>query len=45
MYKEIRSVVGMETAKPKKEDRRVRYTKQAIRDGFLRLLAENRSKK
>lgn len=30
----------METAKPKKEDRRVRYTKQAIRDGFLRLLAE-----
>ena len=34
------TVAGMETAKPKKEDRRVRYTKQAIRDGFLRLLAE-----
>ena len=30
----------METVRPKKEDRRVRYTKQAIRDGFLRLLAE-----
>ena len=30
----------MEASKHKKEDRRVRYTKQAIRDGFLRLLAE-----
>ena len=32
--------MGMETTKLKKEDRRVRYTKQAIRDGFLRLLSE-----
>ena len=37
----IRSVVSVENTRPKKEDRRVRYTKKAIRDGFLRLLAEN----
>ncbi len=36
----IRSVVNVENARPKKEDRRVKYTKKAIRDGFLRLLAE-----
>ncbi len=29
----------MTPSKPKKEDRRVRYTKQAIRDGFLTLLS------
>lgn len=29
----------MDSNKPKKEDRRVKYTKQAIRDGFLRLIA------
>ncbi len=29
----------MENTKPKKEDRRVKYTKKAIRDGFLSLLA------
>lgn len=32
--------MNVEKVRPKKEDRRVRYTKQAIRDGFLRLLAE-----
>lgn len=30
----------MEKTRPKKEDRRVKYTKQAIRDGFLRLIAK-----
>lgn len=30
----------METGKFKKEDRRVRYTKKAIREGFLRLLEQ-----
>ena len=30
----------MENTRAKKEDRRVRYTKQAIRDGFLQLLRE-----
>lgn len=29
----------MTPSKPKKEDRRVKYTKQAIRDGFLTLLS------
>lgn len=30
----------MENTRSKKEDRRVKYTKQAIRDGFLRLIAK-----